>query len=77
MEENSNKKDAPLLAIIALVLSLLGVFTGSFGLLIVAFVCSILSEKHLYARIAFIISIVYMIFLVFVFLGVFTLLMIH
>lgn len=71
------KKEAPLLSIIALVLCLIGVFCGSFGLLIVSIICALLSEKHLYAKIALIVSIGYTLFLIFVMFGVFALLMIH
>lgn len=67
----------PVLALISLILSLIAVFSNSILVCIISIVLGILSEKHIYARIGIIISTIYLIFLIIIFLGVISLLSIH
>lgn len=67
----------PVLALISLILALIAIFSSSVGICLISIVCGLLSEKHIYARIGIIISTIYLIFLLIVVIGVFSLIAIN
>lgn len=67
----------PVLGLISLILSLIAIFSNSILVCIISIILGLLSEKHIYARIGIIISSIYLLFLLIIFFGIMSLMMVH